>query len=108
MTGGSGIVVSLLIPVIAWVMFRLEAGNSSPFVFDPKGKEGTFETILEVYIRAAEVIVGLAAGSIVLLVGALAWHGTSPIPWKFAAPLFVFSVHYHLWDSLHGVPHSRL
>ena len=50
---------------------------------------GSFEARLANYVRAVEYLLGLATGSIVLLVGSSALHPNGRIPWVFASPLIV-------------------
>ena len=60
---------------------------------DPEQKSGAFEPFISRYIRAAEFIVGLATGSIVLLVGSSALHGQAGhLPWFYASPLFLLAL----------------
>jgi hypothetical protein len=66
---------------------------------DPAGKPGTFEPFLVKYIRTAEFIIGLATGSIVLLVGSSALHAQGGrLPWFYASPLFLLG-----WSVIWGV-----
>ena len=58
------------------------------FTFE-RGVPGSFEPRLASYIRAIEYLLGLATGSIVLLVGSSALHPTGTLPWVFASPLIV-------------------
>ena len=88
---------------------------------DPKGTPGAFEPFLARYLRLAEFLIGLATGSIVLLVGSSALHGQSGhLPWVYASPLLLLSwcvpygVVFMVWLILHyeghqhGDPHTRL
>jgi hypothetical protein len=64
-----------------------------PFYLDSKGKPGGFEPFLTKYLRLGELIVGLATGSIVLLIGSSALHGQSGIlPWYYTSPLLLLAV----------------
>src|SRR5262249_25366308 len=69
---------------------------SGSFTFEPQNRAGSFEPRLANYVRATEYLLGLATGSIVLLVGSSAIHSTGTIPWEFASPLVLlaFSVVY--------------
>ena len=58
---------------------------------DPRGVEGAFEPLLTKYLRAAEFVIGLATGSIVLLVGSSALHGRGGLPWFYASPLLLLA-----------------
>ena len=60
---------------------------------DPQGNVGAFEPFLARYIRVAEFIIGLATGSIVLLVGSSALHGQGGhLPWFYASPLLLLAL----------------
>ncbi len=88
---------------------------------DPKGEKGEFEKFLVKYVRLSEFIIGLATGSIVLLVGSSALHGQGGhLPWFFASPLLllawcvVFGIGFMVWltrnyeEYQHGNPHTKL
>jgi hypothetical protein len=88
---------------------------------DPQGKPGAFEPFLAKYIRAAEYIIGLATGSIVLLVGSSALHGQSGrLPWFYASPLLllalcvVYGITFMVWviynyeEYQHHAKHTAL
>ena len=92
-----------------------------PFNLDHQDKPGAFEPFLQKYLRASEFVVGLATGSIVLLVGSSALHGqTGHLPWFYASPLLMlgYSVIYgivfmvwlifHYEEYQHGVKHTRM
>jgi hypothetical protein len=87
---------------------------------DPKAKENAFEPFLQKYIRAAEFVIGLATGSIVLLVGSSALHAQGGhVPWFYASPLLllgwsvIFGVAFIVWlirsyeEYQHGNPHTK-
>jgi hypothetical protein len=87
---------------------------------DPKNKPLAFEPFLARYLRASEFVIGLATGSIVLLVGSSALHGQSGhLPWVYASPLLLlawcvlYGVMFMVWLILHyeghqhGDPHTR-
>jgi hypothetical protein len=86
---------------------------------DPQGTANAFEPFLTKYLRVAEFIIGLATGSIVLLVGSSALHGQSGhLPWTYATPLLLlcwcvlFGLVFMVWLILqyegyqHGDEHS--
>lgn len=94
--------------------------EAGPFNLDPKGEAGKFEPFLAKYLRAAEFIIGLATGSIVLLVGSSALHGQGgKLPWIYASPLLllawcvVYGILFMVWqiynyeEYQHGEPHTR-
>ena len=72
------------------------------------------------YIRLGEFVVGLATGSIVLLVGSSALHGQNGhLPWFYASPLLLlalsvaYGVAFTAWliysyeEYQHGNQHTR-
>src|SRR5208337_985912 len=78
--------------------------EAGPFNLDPQNKAGAFEPFLAKYLRASEYIIGLATGSIVLLVGSSALHGQSGrLPWFYASPLLllafcvIYGVAFMVW-----------
>lgn len=82
-----GILIFLVLLGVAYH----STGKYSAFTFDAHGERGAFEKLLAVYLRVAEVVIGLAAGSIVLLVGSAAFHQQGRLPWSFASPLFLLA-----------------
>jgi hypothetical protein len=118
--GSGGLALGLLIP--AGIMTLCYASKKYPeYNLDPRGERGTFEPFLAKYIRLAEYVIGLATGSIVLLVGSSAFHGRGGhLPWFYASPLLllalcvVYGVGFMVWIILqyeeyqHGNPHTRL
>lgn len=87
-----GLVVGLGILALVWGTVCLVTAKFSSFNFDAQGEKGAFEKLLPIYLRVAEVVIGLAAGSIVLLVGSSAFHAGGRLPWIFASPLFVLAL----------------
>jgi len=89
------------------------------FAFDPQNRAGAFEPRLAVYMRAGEYIVGIATGSIVLLVGSAGLHSSGHLPWRFASPLvllaltviygvlFMVMLAYNYEMFLHGNAYTR-
>ena len=57
----------------------------------PTEDEGNF-TRFRFYLDLAKFILGLAAGSIVLLVGSSAFHSNGRLPEAFASPLFLLGL----------------
>jgi len=83
-------------------------------------RAGAFEPFLAKYIRVAEYVIGLATGSIILLVGSSALHGQGGhLPWFYASPLLllafcvIYGVGFMVWliynyeEHQHGNPHTR-
>jgi hypothetical protein len=117
--GFSGVVLALAsFAVIYWLSYREH--KHGPFDLDPKGKPGGYEPFLAKYLRLGEFVIGLATGSIVLLVGSSALHGQSGhLPWFYSTPLLLLSgsvfygVCFMVWQIYdyemyqHGTPHTR-
>lgn len=85
---------------LAWLMlwprqerrwYRKLISNHS-FDFEPLGEKGAFEKLLANYLDIAKVIIGLASGSIVLLVGSASFRLTGRLPASFASPLFLLAL----------------
>ena len=73
-----------------WMIVRgVIVRGPGPYDLDPKGVQGAFEPLLAKYLRFGEFVVGLASGSIVLLIGsaALRHDGSLPDILCFAATL---------------------
>src|ERR1051326_7404433 len=86
---------------------------------DPQGNPGSYEPFLQKYLRLAEFMIGLATGSIVLLVGSSTLRGQGGhLPWFYASPLLMlaasilFGVMFIAWlilsyeESSHGNTHG--
>jgi len=117
--GFSGTVLGALIFIALYLLFYLTK-EFEAYNLDPKEEPGAFEPFLARYLRAAEFVIGLATGSIVLLVGSSALHGQNGhLPWVYASPLLLLSwcvlygVVFMVWLILHyegyrhGDPHTR-
>jgi hypothetical protein len=65
---GALVGAALFPAVYALVRFTITK-EPGPYNLDPKGIHNAFEPFLSKYLRISEFVVGLAAGSIVLLVG---------------------------------------
>jgi hypothetical protein len=87
--GGIAVGVATL-AIVALVVYSKTKGIA--FHFDPQGEKGAFEKVLAVYLRLAEFVLGLAAGSIVLLVGSSAFRATGRLPWVFNSPLYLLAL----------------
>jgi hypothetical protein len=116
--GTSGLLVGLAIPLIM-LPCLYSTKKFKAYNLDPQGIPGAFEPFLAKYIRATEFIIGLATGSIVLLVGSSALHGQGGrLPWFYASPLLllawcvVYGIAFMVWlifhyeDHNHGNPHT--
>jgi hypothetical protein len=111
--GFAGVATGVGLFAAIWVTIAV-ATRSAPVVFDPGGRFGEFgKTLLPMYLDIAKFVLGLAAGSIVLLVGSLNFNQQHARTLKtFASPLFrvamsiiygvlfmillVFNYEYHL------------
>src|SRR5580658_3649568 len=76
-----------------WFVVYLRT-RREPVVFDPEGKHGEFgKRLLPMYLDITKAVLGLAAGSIVLLVGAMNFNQSSTRSLKaFASPLFLVAM----------------
>lgn len=119
-SGLSGLIVGLAIFPSLWFACYLPL-DPGPFDLDPKGRPGAFEPFLSKYLRLGEFIVGLATGSIVLLIGSANLHGQGGgvLPSFYASPLvllgwcvlygvgFMTWLLYHYEMHRHGEAHTR-
>lgn len=116
--GFSGSACTISIGFAVWVN-RRRAKTFQNYSLGPGGDPKAYEPILARYIRLAEFMIGLATGSIVLVVGSSALHGQGGhLPWFYASPLLLLggSVIYGLLfmaaqlvtmeEVLHGNPHT--
>jgi hypothetical protein len=105
--GERAVITGSLIPPALWCV-AFYTKKDVNFYLDANGKEGAFEPFLAKYLKLAEIMIGLATGSIVLLVGSSALHGEpGHVPKSYASPLFLlaFTVLYGLlfsvWMTFH-------
>src|SRR5882724_1694327 len=118
--GISGLLVGLgiFLGIGTYASFRIGPGQ---FIMDPHERPSAFEPFIAKYIRAAEFIIGLATGSIVLLVGSSALHAQGGrLPWFYASPLLllgwsvILGVAFIVWlihsyeEYQHDNPHTKL
>ena len=117
---GSG---GLILATVTFATFGVAAYFTKKYEtydWDPRAKPGAFEPFLARYIRVAEFIIGLATGSIVLLIGSSALHGLNGrLPWFYASPLlllacsvvfgigFMVRLIYNYEMHQHGNPYTR-
>ena len=77
---------------LTWLVVYLKS-KGRPIVFDPGGKHGEFgKRLLPMYLDITKFVLGLAAGSIVLLVGSLNINHSNAADRSlrpFASPLFL-------------------
>jgi hypothetical protein len=89
--GFSGVVCSIAVGIGMWV-FRRRTKKFEKYNLGPGGDTKAYEPILARYIRLAEFMIGLATGSIVLIVGSSAVHGQGGhLPWFYASPLILIA-----------------
>ncbi|MBA3031350.1 MAG: hypothetical protein FP814_11790 [Desulfobacterium sp.] len=90
--GFCGILVAiasfLFIWLLVWLSKRSEDG---PFTFDAPGKPGSFEKLLQIYIDILKYVLGLASGSIILLIGSSSFRKSGYLPSAFASPLVLLT-----------------
>jgi hypothetical protein len=90
--GTSGLFVSLGSLVLVGLIIQARTPKAPNFTFDPRGNDpNSFEPRLANYVRAVEFLLGLATGSIVLIVGSSALHPVQTLPWQFVSPLCVLA-----------------
>jgi hypothetical protein len=91
--GFPGVATSVGLFAAIWLIVYLKA-KGKPVVFDPAGKHGEFgKRLLPMYLDITKSVLGLAAGSIVLLVGAMNFNQASTRSLKsFASPLFMVAM----------------
>ena len=89
--GFIGIVSGAVVLFITWVVI-CRTTRATLFDFDAQGEPGGFEKLLPMYLRLAEFVLALAAGSIVLLAGSSAFRATGRLPSPFASPLFLLAI----------------
>jgi hypothetical protein len=89
--GLGGILTGFVVFVVLWLIAYLGTKEKS-FDFDARGEKGAFQPLLSTYLDLAKFVVGLASGSIVLLVGSSALHAMPRLPYTFASPLFLLAL----------------
>lgn len=110
--GTSGLILGPCISLtLGTVLYLSRRGRN--FNLDPKNVPGTFEPFLTKYLRVAEFVIGLATGSIVLLVGSAALHSQGRVPWFYASPLVllawsvIFGTFFMVWMIYEYEDHSH-
>ena len=76
-------------PEMSW--FKRLVSNHN-FNFEPPGEKGGFEKLLANYLDIAKVVIGLASGSIVLLVGSASFRSIGRLSASFASPLSLLAL----------------
>ena len=91
--GFPGMATAVGLLALIWLVIYLKS-KGTPVVFDPGGKHGEFgKRMLPMYLDITKFVLGLAAGSIVLLVGSLNFSQSSGRSLRpFASPLFLVAM----------------
>jgi hypothetical protein len=89
--GFYGIVAGVGGFAVIWGITAILVGKG-PFDMDAHEVKGDFEPLLSNYLDIAKFVLGIASGSIVLLVGSSAFHGDKGLPSSFASPLFALAL----------------
>jgi zinc transporter ZupT len=92
--GFAGVVTALGLFTLIWLAVYLKS-RGQPVIFDPENKHGEFgKRLLPMYLDITKFVLGLAAGSIVLLVGSLNVNQSNyrPSLRSFASPLFLVAM----------------
>jgi hypothetical protein len=91
--GFPGVATAVGLFALIWLIIYLKS-KGEPVVFDPGGKHGEFgKRLLPMYLDITKFVLGLAAGSIVLLVGSLNFTQSNARSLKaFASPLFLVAM----------------
>lgn len=105
--GFGGITTGLVLFGAIWLVAWLRTKGTS-FEFDPQREKGAFEKILTPYLDLSKFILGLASGSIVLLVGSSAFHSSQHLLESFASPLFLLGLSVLYGVFFHDLPDIEL
>src|ERR1700691_1334154 len=91
--GSPGVATAMGLFAFVWLIIFFTS-KGKPVVFDPGGKHGEFgKGLLPMYLDIAKFVLGLAAGSIVLLVGSLNLNQSNARPLRaYASPLFLVAM----------------
>jgi hypothetical protein len=91
--GFPGVATAVGLLALIWLVVYLNC-KGYPIVFDPGGQHGEFgKMLLPLYLDITKFVLGLGAGSIVLLVGSLNMNQSANRSLKpFASPLFMVAI----------------
>ena len=91
--GFPGVATAVGLFALIWLIVYLRT-KGQPVIFDPGNKHGEFgKRLLPMYLDITKFVLGLAAGSIVLLVGSLNLSQSSGRSLRpFASPLFLVAM----------------
>jgi hypothetical protein len=117
--GFEGLIIPSIIVLAVWLNRYRTRKKAPVYNLDPQGKSGAFEPLLQKYLHLAEFTIGLATGSIVLLIGSSVLHEKDGrLPPFYASPLlvlaasvltgilFMVSLILNYEDVQHGNPHT--
>jgi hypothetical protein len=92
-SGFPGVATALGLFALIWFFVFLKS-KGQPVVFDPGGKHGEFgKRLLPIYLDITKFVLGLAAGSIVLLVGSMNFNPSGNRSLRpFASPLLLVAM----------------
>jgi hypothetical protein len=91
--GFCGVLVGVVVLIIMWLIAGLMVSKrGKSFEMDAGGQPGEFEKRLAIYLDIFKFMLGLASGSIVLLVGSSALRKGELLPVSFASPLFLLAL----------------
>ena len=93
--GFAGIATAIGLFAIVWLTVWLRTKPPSFNYFEPEGAEGEFgQRLLPIYLDITKLILGIAAGSIVLLVGSsnLVQQSSGRSLKSFASPMFMVAM----------------
>jgi hypothetical protein len=90
-TGFPGVATGLCLQLAMLGVVHWKTGKKESFQMDADGESG-FEKLLLLYVDVTKFVLGLATGSIVLLVGSSAFHAGGRLPDSFASPLFLLAL----------------
>jgi len=93
--GMPGVITGAAIMLALWLLIHFKTKKVPKgigFDFDARNESGAFEKLLPLYVDFAKFVLGLATGSIVLLVGSSALHTAGHLPKPYASPLFLLVI----------------
>jgi hypothetical protein len=91
--GLPGVATAVGLFALIWLIVYFKS-RGEPVTFDPLGKHGEFgKRLLPMYLDITKFVLGLAAGSIVLLIGSQSFNQSNGRSLKpFASPLFLVAM----------------
>lgn len=117
--GSEGLIIPPIVVLAIWLNRYRTRKKTPVYNLEPQGRAGAFEPLLQKYLHLAEFIIGMATGSIVLLIGSSVLHGKDGrLPSFYASPLlvlaasvltgilFMVSLILNYEEVQHGNPHT--